>query len=323
MVGVLGCHFGRDKKLDIAQMFEQLHKDFGARCGQIFVGSPRSPRMSDIAFSKYMEEAKAVRNVIEKHGLKLYIHAPYVLNFCQQHDQDPYHVQALIRELKIADAMGAEGCVLHMGKAVKLAVDVAEDVFYANLCKVIDICQTEHIRAKIIVETSAGQGTELYATMQNTLDPLVQFMSKFTATHKKHIRLCVDTCHIFAAGYNINTEADVTRFWKEWEDKIGLEWLAVIHMNNSVKQLGCRVDRHAILSKGSIPMEGIAAFAKAAAKHNIPMVIETPWCQYDIPVLHEMVAKSIKTLTKRDWEAWFKEKRMTHMLSMLDVDPGL
>jgi len=207
-----------------------------------------------------------------------------------------------------------------MGKAVKLAVDKAEQVFHENLCSVIDVCVKEEIKAKIIIETSAGQGTELYPTLNNSLDPLVRFISRFTTNQKKHIRFCVDTCHIFAAGYEIGTEAGSARFWKEWEEKIGVELLSVVHMNNSVKSLGCRVDRHAILSKGAIGMEGLAAFAKSAAGYDISMVIETPWCQFDIPVLREMVGKSLKTLAKRDWDAWFRDQRMLQTFSILNAD---
>lgn len=315
---ILGCHFGRDKKLGIADVLRELHTEFGARCGQIFVGSPRSPKMSEASEKRYREEAVGIKAVLQECGMKLFIHSPYTLNFCAQGD-DEYWITAMVRELGVADAMGAEGCVLHMGKAVKLAVDRAKEVFHENLLKVITQAKAAGIKSKIFVETSAGQGTELYPTKNNTLDSLVRFYSRFTDDQKKHIKLCVDTCHIFAAGYDISTEEGNQRFWSEWEQKLGMECLAVIHMNNSVKPLGCCVDRHAPLAAGAINMRGLSAFAKSAALYHIPMVIETPFCQFDIDTLSDMINLPVEQLVKRDWEQWFRERQMSAMFNDLGM----
>jgi deoxyribonuclease IV len=325
---IAGCHFGKDKKMGLPDVIRSLFAHFGADCGQIFVGSPQSPNMSDSLVAKWMEEAKEIKRARDEcGGFKLYVHAPYTLNFCMEGtgqssrglNSDMYWIKALMMRMRIAEAMGAEGCVLHMGKAVKLSVSRAEDVFHENVCVVLDAMREEGLGVKLIIETSAGQGTELYPTTNNTLEDLARFWRRFSPTQKRHLGLCVDTCHIFAAGFDIGTEKGNTEFWKQWVEMLGIESMSVVHMNNSMKGLGSRVDRHAPLASGAIGLPGLAAFAKSAALYNIPMVIETPLCQYDIEVLDDFVTKDLSTINNRDWEAWFKERHLNAMFQGLGI----
>lgn len=285
---MIGSHAGRDAKGGFPVTLEQMYQ-MGCKCVQVVVGSTIA-RLSESAEKKYLKEAKAVKDVLQRLEMKLFVHSPYTLNFAKDPDGEadgPYWIDWMVRLLKICDAMGAEGCVLHMGKAVGLGVDVAQKFFFENLCSVID--HMGDMKTKLIIETSAGQGTELYPTLQNNMDPLVEFFEQFTEEQRKHVGLCVDTCHIFAAGYDISTEEGAQRFWREFEERIGLEHLIVVHMNDSMKGLGARVDRHAPLESGKIGLEGLGAFAKQANLYEIPQVLETPTPARDIVVLRRLI----------------------------------
>lgn len=287
---LIGSHASKDPKGGFPATLQQMHK-LGCQCIQVVVGSTVA-RLSENSESKYMKEAPQVKETLQRLNMKLFVHAPYTLNFAKDpasEGGDAYWIHAIIRILKVCEAMGAEGCVLHMGKAVKQDVATAKQLFYQNLTRVLDHMEATSMTTKLIIETSAGQGTELYPTIQNNLDPLVEFFDQFTETQRKYIGLCVDTCHIFAAGYDISTEEGALRFWREFEERIGLEHLSVVHMNDSIKPLGSRVDRHAPLEVGKIGLEGLSAFAKQANLYEIPQILETPTPSRDIIVLRRCI----------------------------------
>lgn len=261
---------------------------------QMFVGNPYSCWTPAKTKEYYDKVSPKVRSLCHELGVQLFIHAPYTLNFAKNpHEEKAYWIDALVAELKIADMIGAKGCVLHMGKAVKQNMDTALEYFHDNLDCLISKLKSEGVGAKVIVETSAGQGTELYATDDDTLDNLAMFFARFTADQRDHIALCVDTCHIFAAGYDIRTIDQVHRFFHEFDDKIGIEYLAVVHLNNSTKGLGCGVDRHECLQYGQIPYDALCEFAKMCFRYDIPIVLETPGAMYEIPVLARIAHQNV------------------------------
>lgn len=287
---MIGFHAARDVKGGFPVTLQKMHK-IGCKCIQVVVGSTIA-RMSEATFKKYMAEAKDVSSKLKELDMQLFVHSPYTLNFAKDPKSEvdgPYWIEALWKILLVCDAMGAVGCVLHMGKAVSLPVATAKQHFYDNLVQVINRMKANDMHTKIIIETSAGQGTELYPTLSSTLDPLVEFFDQFTEDQRRYMGLCVDTCHIYAAGYDISTTQAADQFWSEFEEKIGLQHLTVVHMNDSVKALGSRVDRHAGLETGKIGLEGLTAFAKKGALYGIPLVLETPTCFRDIIVLRRIL----------------------------------
>ena len=299
---IIGCHFSRHKKDPVSDTLVLLNNMFGARTGQIFVGSPMS-RLSEKSEARWYKEAPEIKKTLSTTGMKLFVHSPYTLNFAKDaKEEDGYWITALMKEMRIAHAIGAEGCVLHMGKAVKLNTTQAEAFFHQNLVTVLDTVQAEKLNVKLFVETSAGQGTELYPTRDNSLDNLARFYNAFTPSQKQILRLCVDTCHVYAAGMDLSTAESVKRFWDDWERLIGVENLAVIHINNSSKAQGSRADRHANILEGKIPREGLSAFIKAAKKHAIPMILETPNCQFDIVNVLELSGhEKTRAMSYEEW----------------------
>lgn len=299
---------------DLLKSIQTAYEKYGSRALQCFVGNPRGGVISDAVYQKYKQSGHLIKEYITTHNIQLYIHAPYVWNFAQDPDatDDAWWIRGMIRSLKVADKIGAKGCVLHMGKSVKLPIDQAKQYFITSLQAVIQQQKERGIQAKVIVETAAGQGTELFATKDGTLDTLAELASHFSNDDWNHIAFCVDTCHIFAAGYPVSAD-----FWTEWQAKIGLEKLAVIHVNDSVGDMGCKKDRHAALKHGKIPPNDFADFLQGAHLHQIPMVLETPLCMYDVPVLAEMILG--QSILEEDYDVWLTKQKLESGLAVMEL----
>lgn len=269
---LIGSHM-HTKDGHILYLLQKYHTTFQGKTVQIVGGSAR-----------FREDAECVRWYLNKTGLKLFVHSPFTWNLAKDVTHEN---RSLIRDLEIAHEMGAEGCILHFGKYLKLLPRDAERKFYENLVYVLE--NVEHLKSKLYIETCAGQGTEIYATRDGSLDELVRFYSQFTEKQKEKLKICVDTCHIYAAGYDIDTDEAAETFWVEWQEKLGIEAMGCIHFNNSAKPYRSCVDRHASLIYGHIGVNGLRTFAQHADLHKIPMIIETPFMEYDIPVLEAMI----------------------------------
>ena len=122
----------------------------------------------------------------------------------------------------------------------------------------------------LLLETTAGQGTTVGHKFEH-LGMIIQNVSK-----KIPIGVCIDTCHIFAAGYDIRTEESCTKVLQEFDDAIGLKYLKAFHFNDSLKDLGSRVDRHAPLGEGKIGIEGFKFFMTSKKTRDLPKYMETP-----------------------------------------------
>lgn len=280
-----GGHITREKG-GIVNTLKKIRQGRGNAL-QLFVGNPYRAGISNI--EEYRKQAQEVKDFIQENNMKLFVHSPYVLNFAKDpKDEQAYWIDALVNELKIAELLGANGCVLHIGKAVKLDVDSAKRNMYNNLKRVIERMQQNNATVKVYVETAAGQGTELYPTLNNSVQGLAEFFSQFTSEDRKYLGFCVDTCHIFAAGYDISSSHKVKEFFKQWDSLIGLEHIGVVHVNNSTKGLGCRVDRHACLAYGEIPFDGMVEFIVQSYKHSLPCILETPAPFEEIQYLAEI-----------------------------------
>jgi deoxyribonuclease-4 len=273
----------------------------GGNCLQIFVSNPMSGRVTDKAMLFYKNQGNDIKNVLLEMDVKLFIHSPYTLNFAKnqinQSWKNCYWVTSYIKELEIAHNIGAIGCVIHVGKSLNLNIDEATENMYNSLLFIINEIIRKKLNSIIILETGAGQGTEMFLTTNNSLDGFANFYNLFNAKEKQYIKLCVDTCHVFASGYCIDNIKICKQFFMEFKKKIGINNLALIHLNDSKKKCGARVDRHENLGKGHIGL-GISSFISFASKYNIPIILETPEpSTYEIVAIKEI--GTIKRETKR------------------------
>lgn len=244
---------------------------------QIFISNPMSTKIS--TNTKYEFTYEQIRNKLLETNTKLVIHLPYVINLAKPLGPKPlneWHIQMLMNQLTISELIGSIGCVVHVGKYLSLTELEALDNMFNALKLIIEFIRQQEMTTHIILETSAGQGTELLKTSNNSLIDLANFYNRFDETEKKHIKICVDTCHIFTAGYDIRTKEQVKHFFNDFQNQIGLCHIDLIHLNDSKSAYGTKKDRHANLGYGQIGMNGLRHIIRYGIFYKIPIILETP-----------------------------------------------
>ena len=230
---------------------------------QVFIGSPKTYKRpivdpSDPAIVR-------VREYVQRNNIFLVEHSPYIYNLANKLEDNQKVLEAVVQDIKNVVAMGGVGTVVHVGKHLKR--DKAECMTNMYLSMKYAIENTEE--GFFILETPAGCGTELCCTTEE-LATLYDF---FTEEEKKRVKLCVDTCHIYASGYDVSSPKE---YIDKFEELIGWNNVAVCHYNNSKGTCGCKVDRHENISQGCISQDGMKEFAREMHRRNIPLILETP-----------------------------------------------
>jgi len=253
--------------------------ELGGNMIQIFVSNPMSTKFS-IDKTKWNEKnCNLIRSTLEEYDSKMVIHLPYVINLAKPlppNMANCWWINMICNQLIISDLINSIGCVVHVGKHLDLTVQEGIDNMCEGLKYVINFIIKNELKSYIILETAAGQGSELLTTKNSSLDDFANFYNLFTDNEKLHIKICVDTCHIFAAGYDIREKKQVKEFFDEFNTQIGIENIALIHLNDSKTDCGSCVDRHENLGEGKIGIKGLRHFIRYAIYYHIPTVLETP-----------------------------------------------
>jgi deoxyribonuclease-4 len=234
------------------------------RAIQIFNQSPRMWRPT--VFPK--EAVETFREAMASSQIDaVLIHAVYLLN-CASDDPDIREktLASLTQSLRVGHAIGACGVVLHPGSAKTgkpaWAVARAGETFGEALA--------ESEGCPLHLENTAGAG----GTLGRSIDELASLLE--AAGGSGRLGLCLDSCHLYASGYDIRTHAGMYAVTNEIEEKIGLERVGSLHLNDSQTPLGSNRDRHANIGEGELGEEGCAAFLSAPALQDLPCVLETP-----------------------------------------------
>lgn len=283
-----GCHLSSNNIFDSINEVNKYQGNFI----QIFVSNPIGKPAKD-ALKKYKTIGPDIKKYCLNNLTKIVIHSPYTLNFAKEFNEDSYWIKNILLDLRIAHEIGAIGCVIHVGKYLDLDINVATQNMYNSLKYIISIIKKEKLNSILILETAAGQGTELFVTEDNTLDELANFYHRFTKDDKKYLKICVDTCHIFSAGFDISSKKKVRYFFILFEKMIGLQYLALIHFNDSKTEYNSHKDRHEKIGNGQIKTSGLIEFLKQAYKFKIPLILETHGDAYkkEIPWINKIIKK--------------------------------
>jgi deoxyribonuclease IV len=217
---------------------------------QIFLGGTLSLAPKNVPGNELQE----TRDLIDRHGIRLFIHAPYTINLA---DNVETNVQCLRSHLAIATAIGAKGVVVHVGKhCERWTIEQARENMKRTIRAVID---PGYAGCPLLLETPTGQGTELLTDPED----FIGFCRDLS------IGICIDTCHVFACGTCPMKYLDAVLASDATKDLLKL-----IHFNDSQGRLGCRKDRHAFPGTGQIDRAVLAAVAEKAHAHGIPMLTE-------------------------------------------------
>ncbi len=212
---------------------------------------------------------KIKKNLIDL-NMKAVIHASYTINIAQEWTEHSWWLKQLYLEMELAEYIGAFGIVIHLGKQLKLSNQQGLNNMYTSLLYIYN--KTKNFNLKILLETSTGQGSE----MCYDLEEFAYFFNKFLKINKDKFRICVDTCHIFQAGYDIRTTKNINKYISNFDRLIGIKYIGLIHLNDSKNELGSKLDRHESLGDGYIGKGAIEYISKFFFNINVPIILETP-----------------------------------------------
>ena len=224
---------------------------------QIFSGSPKFWRRPN--FNE--EDVDATKIYINTHHLRVFVHSIYLINLCKSIEEFKKNAHpCLVWELDTGNRMGFRGVVVHCGKSLKMELSAALENMYTNLHELLPFVQNE---CPLLLETSSGQGSETCWKLED----LMAFYNRFTKEERTKIKICVDTCHVFAAGHD--PEEFILQFEKNFPNSIVL-----VHFNDSKEAKGEKKDRHERPGKGKIGLAKMTEVARWCFSHQIPMIME-------------------------------------------------
>lgn len=240
-------------------------KEIGCTAFQIFTKSNRQWQAKPLE----TEVVALYRRHQHETGLPVVCHASYLLNLAAP-DETVWRksLEALVTELERCELLGITYLVLHPGAHMGAGVE-------AGIARVVQALDEVHRRlpayqVKVTLEITAGQGTALGSKFEE----IAQIIA--ACRQPERLAVCFDTCHALAAGYEFRTPASYEQMMAEFDRVIGLDRLKVFHLNDSEKDLGSRVDRHAHIGEGCIGLEPFGYFLNDPRLAEIPFVIETP-----------------------------------------------
>lgn len=259
----LGAHMSVSGGVDKA--IDRGHK-VGCKTIQIFTRTPRQWKMREFS-EQEVEDFKRKR---EEAGINpVFAHDTYLINLGSP-DEELWRrsIAVLEDELARGDALDLPFLVVHPGSHV----GQGEEAGLARIAEALSLVLTKKpgYRAQILLEITAGQGSNLGHNFQQ-----LARLIKLTESGER-LGICFDTCHAFAAGYEIRTPKGYDTTFDELNELIGLERLKVFHLNDSKGDLGSRLDRHEHIGKGRLGLEPFRMILNDERFRGLPMVLETP-----------------------------------------------
>lgn len=264
----LGCHVSMSGKKMLLGSSEDAAK-YGANTFMIYTGAPQNTRR------KPLEELNIEAGTahMKEHGISdMVVHAPYIINIANTTKPATFEigVEFLQLEIERTQAIGAKQIVLHPGAHVGAGVDKGIDRIIEGLNEVI----TPDQEVQIALETMAGKGTEI----GRSFDELARIIDG--VTHNEKLSVCLDTCHIHDAGYEI-TDGRFDNVLNEFDKIIGLDRIKVVHVNDSKNECGAKKDRHENIGFGYIGFDTLHEVIYHEAFTDLPKILETPFVGED------------------------------------------
>ena len=271
-MSIYGIHIDSD----INSICSQIDKYKDLKCVQLFVDINKK---DNIEYNKIID-------ITKKYKITVIVHASYTINLAQNWSSHTWSITQFIEEIKLAEQINAYAIVVHLGKKLDLSIDSALNNMFSSLIYVHN--ETKNCKVKILIETSTGQGSEICFKLED----LFSFFNKFK--HNKILNdrfgICMDTCHIFNAGYDISSEEKAIKFIKFVEESLEFKNIKLLHLNDSKNKVGAKLDRHENINHGFIGLQGLKQIIKICYKLNIPIILETPdkFIDHDIKLLNKL-----------------------------------
>lgn len=242
---------------------------YGCNTFMIYTGAPQNTIRKSI---EIFNVEKAIE-LIKDNNMdidKIVVHAPYIINLCSDKEQTRVlAINFLIEEIKRCEQMGLKLLVLHPGCALSNPVDYALKLIYDSLNYIFDNHKTNVV---ICIETMAGKGSEVCKNI-NELKTIIENVKS-----KKNIGVCLDTCHLNDAGYDMNKFDD---YLDLFDKEIGINYLKVIHINDSKNPINSHKDRHENIGCGYIGFDALNKIVHNERISDLPKILETPYIVVD------------------------------------------
>ncbi len=241
-------------------------QEVGCECLQIFVKNQRQWQAAPLSEDQISRYKKAEN---DNNMTPVVAHASYLLNLASpEASSRSKSVTAMIDELERCEALGVNALVFHPGAHMKDTIENGIRRIAESLDEVQQACSG--FNTMILLETTAGQGSAIGWQFD-------QLSDIFGLTHHPELLgVCLDTCHLFAAGYDFRTCEGYDQMMDEMKKTIGIKKVKCIHTNDSKKECGSRVDRHDHIGKGKIGLDGFKHFVNDERFVDVPFILETP-----------------------------------------------
>lgn len=264
---LIGSHVSMSGKKMLLASAEEAHQ-YGASTFMIYTGAPQNTRRKAIEDLNI----EAGHAAMKEYGLSnIVVHAPYIINIANTNKPEVFElgVNFLQNEIERTEAIGAKDIVLHPGSHVGAGADVGIKRIIEGLNEVL----TNNNDVRIALETMAGKGSEI----GRTFEEIAQIIEG--VTHNERLSICLDTCHIHDAGYDVVNDFDGVL--NEFDKIIGVDRIKVVHVNDSKNPRQAHKDRHENIGFGHIGFDALNYVVHHPQFENIPKILETPYVGED------------------------------------------
>ena len=277
---LIGSHVGFKKDRQLLGSLEEA-LSYGANTFMFYTGAPQNTSRYPIMDGFTIEALSLMKEKGFDYS-KVVVHAPYIINLANDNDPEKFmfSVRFLQEELERCELLGIQSLVLHPGSHVGLGVDTA----ISNIAKGLNMILGTH-PVTVLLETMAGKGTEVGSSLEE-LKKIIDLVND-----KEHIGVCLDTCHLNDAGYDMSRFDD---FLDEFDKIIGIDKIGCVHVNDSKNVLGAHKDRHENIGFGTIGFDNLIAIVYNNRLEEVPKILETPYVdrefapyKYEIAMIRE------------------------------------
>lgn len=271
----IGSHVSMSgKEMMLGSVKEAL--SYGATTFMFYTGAPQNTARKPIDQLR-IDEAKALMNEHHIHIDDVVVHAPYIINLANTLKPETFElaVHFLRQEIERCEAIGVSRLVLHPGAHVK----AGDEAGLKQIVKGLDMVLTTDQSVKIALETMAGKGSELGRNFDQ-LQYIIEHVQ-----YSQLLGVCLDTCHLHDAGYDLEKFDDILN---EFDEKIGLDRLLVVHVNDSKNECAAHKDRHENIGYGYIGFETLNKIVHHPKLKDVPKILETPYIQEHAPYKEEI-----------------------------------
>lgn len=265
---IIGSHVSFDKDNQLVKSVKEAIS-YQANTFMFYTGAPQNTNRSKINLDK----TKEAKEMMEENNINIdnvIVHAPYIINLANYNNLD-FGISFLKEELARCEELGIKKIVLHPGSHVGVGIEEGIHNIILGLNSVLD---NSHTNVKILLETMAGKGTEIGSNFTE-LKQIIDGVNK-----KELIGICLDTCHLNDAGYDLSNFDSIL---DEIDEKIGLDKIGCIHINDSKNIRAAHKDRHENIGIGTIAFDNLIKIIYHEKLENIPKILETPYVDHTYP----------------------------------------